>query len=207
LSRAQLGADLLGVVVASTVEGNTLRSNTIARNIEDGIEIKAAANTLVEGNTTERNGAHGIYLANGADGNRLIKNTVATNKGNGIRANGADVLRNSWSENRVFDNAAGSIATTSRANANMRQPRITAVAGKRVTGTAAPGAVVELFSDIGRQARYFEGRTTAGADGSFTFVVSGQAPNIAATATDANGNSSAMSGSPSEFIFLPIVRR
>jgi parallel beta-helix repeat protein len=195
-----------GITVEQGSAGNIITGNTIERNMRDGIEIKAGINTLLEGNTIRGNGAHGVYLTSGAGGARLMKNTIAANRGNGIRANGQDVAKNMWSENSVFDNATGGIVLTGRANGGIRPPMIERIEGKQVSGKAAPGAVVELFSDTGYQARTFEGRVTAQADSRFTLTIAGAGSNISATATDANGNSSALPGNAGS-VYLPLVRR
>jgi len=187
--------------------------NTVARNLDDGIELKSAIGTLVEDNLVEGNYADGVYLASGASGNLVRRNTVKGNWGYGIKANGVDVIGNTWTENAVFDNARGGIVTTSGANNSMPRPLIFQQ-GQVVTGTTTPGAVVEIFSDTERQGRYFEGRTTADANGRFTFIAARpwQAPNLNATATDAQGNSSGFTTNEGEPIganrvYLPIIRR
>jgi parallel beta-helix repeat protein len=209
VTTAAVDPELVGVVLAeSAIVGNQLRSNTVATNADDGMEIKGAINTTVEANVVERNGVHGIYLANGASNNRITRNTISFNQGNGIRANSADTIKNTWSENAVFGNTAGGILVTSDANSGIRPPVITTVQGNRVAGTTVPGAIVELYSDTGYQGRYFEGRTTAQADGRFTFTVLGgwKAPHINATTTDGDGNASAFTFI-GRSVYLPLVVR
>jgi parallel beta-helix repeat protein len=181
----------------------------VTANVTDGIELKGALKSVVEGNKVENNGVHGIYLANGASGNQVKGNTVAGNQGNGIRANGEDVTKNTWSENLVFGNIAGGIQVTSGAQGGIKPPTITGRQGNQVSGKAMPGARVELFSDTGAQGRHFEGHTTAGGDGAFTLTIIGHAPNLSATATDSNGNSSAFSenANTTRMVYLPLTRR
>lgn len=177
--------------LASDVAGNVLVQNTLLHNRAQGIELKSATRSRVEGNIARGNGANGIYLANGAADNLIKQNVAEANAGYGIRANGADVARNTWTENSVFGNGAGGVITTSAANGGIRPPQL-AVSGQTASGTSLPGAVVEIFSDDERQGRYFEGRAIAGADGRFSFTAghTWRGPNINATATDAAGNSS-----------------
>jgi hypothetical protein len=53
---------------------------------------------------------------------------------------------------------------------------------------------VEVFADSAAQGQYYLGRTTAGADGKFSFTSTAWlAPNITAIAFDAQGNISAFS--------------
>jgi hypothetical protein len=64
-----------------------------------------------------------------------------------------------------------------------------------VTGTACANCTVEVFSDSSDEGEVYEGQTTAGGAGDFTFnkgsALAG--PNIMATATDADGNTSEFS--------------
>lgn len=208
-SVAAVDSDLVGAVaVQSTIAGNQIGGNTVASNQDDGVVLKAASNTMVQANTIEGNAGHGIYLASGASDNTIARNTTSGNHGSGIRVNGADAIRNMVSENAVFENAGGGVLVTSGANAGARPPAITAQQNNRVSGTAAPGAAVEIFSDLGWQGRYFEGRTTAQADGTFSLAVPGgwKAPHLNALATDRNGNTSAFANR-SIMLYLPLVLR
>ena len=64
-----------------------------------------------------------------------------------------------------------------------------------VSGMASPGTIVELFVDSGGKGQFFQGSTTAAADGSFTFTMQGSAPgpNVTALIIDAQGNASPFS--------------
>ncbi len=216
-SLATTDPDLLGpwlAAGASEVTGNVVIRNIVARNVNYGIELKSATATQVEDNQVEGNGSSGIYLSSGASGNLVKKNTLKDNWGYGLKANGVDVLQNTWTENLVFDNALGGIVTTSSANNGMQPPTLSPL-GLVVTGTTTPGAVVEIFSDIDRQGQYFEGRTVANAAGVFSFAATQHwhAPNFNATATDTRGNSSGFtynadaSPATAHRAYLPIVRR
>jgi hypothetical protein len=88
------------------------------------------------------------------------------------------------------------------------------VNGPTVTGTTLPGATVEIFSDAGKQGRFFEGRTVASANGSFSFTAARpwRGASVNAVATDTSGNSSGFTFNAGGFvafsrIMLPIVRR
>lgn len=213
-SLAAIAPELLGPpALASEVVDNAIAQNTVARNADDGIELKYASGTRVEANTILANGANGIYLANGASTNTIKANSVKDNQGYGIKANGVDAFRNMWSQNQVSGNGAGGIVTTGGANNGIRPPTLVRQ-GYVITGTATPGAVVEIFSDTGGQGLYFEGSTTARADGSYKFTASRpwRAPNLNATARDADGNTSGFTYNIGRFsasnrVYLPIVRR
>ena len=123
------------------------------------------------------------------------------------------MIGNTWSENGVFGNSVGGIANTSSANGGIKPPTL-AVSGQTVSGTTVPGAVVEIYSDAGKQGRFFEGRVTAGANGVFSFTAAKpwQGPNHNASATDARGNSSGFTYNIGQFVAfwrlqLPLARR
>ncbi len=200
--------------LASALTGNLIKENTITKNADDGIELKGATNTTITKNTISYNDVHGIYLSAyeslGATSNTISENVILGNAGHGIRANGVASLSNVWSKNSVSGNGAGGITNTSSANNGIKPPKLDPVTGTTVTGTAAPGAKIEIFSDPSGQARFFEGTTTAGPDGKFSFTASQpwKGAVVNATATDADGNSSGLAiDNGSRFIYLPIIRR
>ena len=213
-SLADAAPELLGPPeLASAVDGNVITQNTLIHNISAGIELKGAVGTRVEGNLAQLNGFNGIYLSAGTRATLVRQNVAVGNVGHGIRANGADVLFNRWEANSVYANSVGGIAITAGANGGARPPTFS-VQGTTVRGTAAPGATIEIFSDNGQQARFFEGRVTAGSDGTFTFTAGTpwQGPNINALATDTSANSSALTFNVGEFVafahvYLPLARR
>jgi parallel beta-helix repeat protein len=212
---ASADPELLSVpALASALTDNLIQSNTITKNADDGIELKGALNTTITQNTISYNGVHGAYFSDyegqGATGNVTAENTFLGNGGHGIRANGTASLGNVWRANSVSGNGAGGITNTSSANNGIKPPKLGPVVGTTVTGTTVPGARVEIFSDFGNQARFFEGTTTAGADGTFSFTASQawKGTVVNATATDSGGNSSGLAiDKESRIVYLPIVRR
>ncbi|HEX5689832.1 MAG TPA: right-handed parallel beta-helix repeat-containing protein, partial [Roseiflexaceae bacterium] len=196
---------------ASAVAGNIITGNTIADNADDGIELKNAINTAIRSNTVRANRASGIYIAVGSHGSLIENNSITRNLEYGIKANGSDVAENTWSANSIFANGLGGIVATGGANGGIAPPKITGRQGLQVSGTATPGTLVRIFSDMAQQGQFYEGSTTAGADGSFSFSVASawHAPNLNATATDAAGNSSAFTYNSRTILprlYLPVVR-
>ncbi len=180
-----------GIAVELGSDGNTLEDNTIAASQAHGVVISGAARTLVTGNRIAGSGGHGVYLRAGASDSRVAGNSIAGSAGSGIRASGADVARNRWSENLIAGSGAAPIAVTAGANGGIRPPAIVALAEGRVSGAAAPGSVVELFS-LGLDGEPgYAGQARAGADGAFAAAVAPDAAAVLAVATDAAGNSSA----------------
>src|SRR5204863_296553 len=134
-------------VVASnsnTVRGNRFIGNLQGITLEQGSAGNLLQNNLIDGSGLYGiyliDGADGIYLANGATNSMITHNTLASNIGYGIRANGADVIGNTWIENSVFGNSIGGITNTSSANGGIRPPTL-AVSGQTVSGTTVPGAM------------------------------------------------------------------
>ncbi|MDQ3248454.1 MAG: right-handed parallel beta-helix repeat-containing protein [Chloroflexota bacterium] len=183
--------------IAALVD-NQIISNTLAGNGDSGLDLRNATQTLVQDNMIENNSTQGIYLSNGASQNSFVRNVIRTNKTHGIRANGTLTLGNLWSENQIYANLPIGILLSSGANQNLPAPQVLTIAGNVVSGLATPGVTVELFSDQGAQGQFFEGRTTAADNGSFsvTLAGNGQATNLTAIAIDGLGNASAFSTPP-----------
>ena len=195
---------------ASDIASNLIMTNTISRNLNQGIDLKNATGTHVVGNIVQANGMNGISLAAGTQTTLVQQNVFSGNQGYGIRADGTDVDANTWTENQVFANSAGGIATTDGANGDVAAPKLTRE-GNTITGTTLPGATVELFSDTAAQARTFDLRLTADSTGAFQASRLWRGANVTATTTDAKGNSSALAvsqsrvGAPDAQIFLPLL--
>ena len=62
-----------------------------------------------------------------------------------------------------------------------------------VRGRACAGCTVDLYSDDEDEGQTYEGSTVAGSDGAFEAKVKPGGPNVTATATDAQGNTSPFS--------------
>ncbi len=224
-SAATQSSEDVGTVVAqAAVTGNTFTSNTTTNNASNGFDLKGVVGARVESNTSSNNQLHGFYIDNLTDrsgaefaastDNLLIRNISHSNGGNGVRVNEASSIGNTLTENQIYNNIMGGIATTKLANGGIKPPVITTAQGSQVAGQATPGVIIEIFSDTGTQGRYFEGRTTADDAGNFTFTKSGsfQATNINATATDANGNTSSFGIDvpfvPTQYrIFMPVITK
>jgi parallel beta-helix repeat protein len=190
------------------VRNNTLAQNTLSRNREHGVDMRNTQDNRLEANVIESNGAHGVYMARSTTGNMLVQNRIVGNTRHGIRANGADTFNNQWSENLVSENRQGGIVLTEGAQRGMRPPFF--VRQENVLrGFAAPGTVIEVYSDLGRQGQFFEGRTTATADGTFTFTFeqAPRGPNLNLVATMQANSTSFNADTGPVRVFLPVVSR
>jgi hypothetical protein len=213
----------IGDSVAETIiAGNTFLGIASGRPILGGgsLDLEGASRTFI-GGTTEafRNringGGSGISMHSGVDHTFILGNSVgnadrasmtnvtgidargseftfiqgneiANNSGKGVIAG---VMSTRIRRNALYGNRNGAIVSTTP------PPLITSVTSTVVSGTACAHCAVEIFSDDESQARFYEGAANADAGGRFTFTkgVTVRGPNITATATDTQGNTSALS--------------
>jgi len=153
----------------------------------DGIVVQAD-NCSIQGLTIQSFPGSGISVAAGATRTLVASNTLALNDGYGVTVATCD--GNTLKANAIYGNAAGGIQ-----GGCLAAPQVISVtigADETVTGTTAPNARVEFFSDDEGQGRIYEGFTTADAGGVFTYTQAGGfvGPNLTATATDASGDTS-----------------
>jgi parallel beta-helix repeat protein len=195
-----------GVSVEAGSDGALIENNSITESRSHGIVLRQSAGAAVSANSVARSGGHGVYLLDGASDSRVVGNRIDASASSGIRASGAEAVRNSWSENLIARSGALPIAVTGGANGGIGPPTIVAFEGGLVSGVAAPGAQVELFS-VGRDgAPAFVGRAAAAADGSYSLAVDPLAHEVMLVATDGAGNSSASAmGTGRFFISLSLI--
>jgi len=197
---------------------NVITANLVISNGANGIDLRSATGTLVQGNLAEQNKGDGVYLKDSTQ-TALSENTLRNNTGYGLEVNGPNTTQNTWLRNEIYGNGLGVIVATGGATLSSPPQGLT-VNGLTLTGTAAPSAAVEIFADPGTQAQYYVGRTTAGADGSFTFVAtSWPASNITAINANASPLSAPATASvvvtptppvtptPGVKLYLPTVRK
>lgn len=124
-------------------------------------------------------------------------NLIARNFGPGVRVVGAATVANTVRRNRITANAGGGISLEGGANGNLAAPILTSVEDGTVRGLAAAGAVVEIYSDPGREGAWFEVETRADAAGWFRtkLPAAPRGQNLNALALDAAGNTSPFGGS------------
>jgi len=90
-----------------------------------------------------------------------------------------------------WHDAGQGIENESGGNTELAPPVITGFGS--VMGTACPNCTVDVYSDDEDEGRVYEGSTTADGTGNWTFGGSPQGPNVTATATAADGNTSEFS--------------
>jgi hypothetical protein len=136
----------------------------------------------------------GIWAGSGPGDNIIQGNTIAGNQGVGGRSAFGD--RSTFRRNSIYNTRGGGLELDCVDAAHcVAAPVLTGVVATNVSGTACPNCEVEVFSDAGSQGRYFEVSGIANAQSAFSIVLSNplRGPNVTATATDTDGNTSGFS--------------
>ncbi|HID87432.1 MAG TPA: CSLREA domain-containing protein, partial [Anaerolineae bacterium] len=234
---AALGNRCSGISI-SGVQGGPGSSNNViggsspqARNLISsngcvGVAIGPTGNNRVQGNyvgsdvtgtATLPNNTDGIYIFNVSNDNLVggtgegQANLIAFNGGDGVEVSGGyGAKHNTITRNRIHSNTGKGIALPSGGNEGLAAPVITTASTTQVSGTACANCVIEVFSDAADEGAVYEGATTADASGNWTFTKPGglTGPNVTATATDGDGNTSEFSAPVSVSwakIYLPLI--
>ncbi len=139
----------------------------------------------------------GVSVHAGAGPNTIGPgNIIAHNEGSGVRVHGSDSWGNTITANSIYSNGGVGIQNLAGANTDVAPPIITYVGTRIVRGTAPAGSSVEIFSDRADQGQIFEGTVTVDNQGNFSFQIPlGRfaGPNLTASATDTEGNTSRFS--------------
>jgi hypothetical protein len=148
-----------------------------------------------DGNTVIPNDEGGARLQDIAYRDTLCDNQIIGNTGWGVELKGPQARKITLSQNSITLNESGGILLTDGANEGVAPPIIeTADPGTgRVFGYASPLNIVELFEDAGNQGKTFLGQVNADAGGTWEWTGGFSGPNVTATATDAEGNTTAFS--------------
>jgi parallel beta-helix repeat protein len=120
-------------------------------------------------------------------------NIIAHNGSSGILITGTDSFGNTITQNNIYDNWFG-IRLLDGGNTMLDHPLIDGfeVAAGTVIGSGCANCIIEIFSTSGIEGDVYEGQTKANSMGTFTYDhgTSFTGPYLAATATDADGNTS-----------------
>lgn len=170
---------------------NQILSNTVSSNLENGIDLRTAEETLIVGNVIIENRGDGIYLKDGTTGTAIIKNVIAYNDGYGIELNGITTQHNYWSQNQIYGNGRGGISAGGGALLPA-QPILQDLTTNTLSGTATSDTTVEFYADLGNQGQYYLGSTAVDAEQQFSFTYEGiwPAPNLFAVAIYGDGSAS-----------------
>jgi parallel beta-helix repeat protein len=178
--------------------------NVISGNPYSGIKVGATADyTFIGGNYIGTDASGQVALGNvWSSGIEISQGTHIFVQGNLIahHRHGAGITvsgynGNTLRQNLIYDNEGGGIVLQNGGNNGASPPVITSFSATGVSGTACPGCEVEIFIDIEDEGQVYEGSTIANASGAFAFSKGSPltGPNITATATDSNGNTSEFS--------------
>jgi len=195
-----------GVYIADGAQQNTISDNVISGNSSYGVLIVDGSNqTIVSGNfigtnatgdAALPNGDSGVHIAYGADNNTIgglgltTANRIAFNNRDGVSVT-EDATGNAIRRNSIHSNGGKGIDLTNGGNNELTPPVITGF--DPVRGTACPDCAIDVFYDDEDEGRVYEGSTTASGGGNWSFAGSLEGPNVTATATDADGNTSEFS--------------
>ncbi len=190
-------------------QGNLVANNCI------GIDLPGTnSNNLLSGNLigTDLDGTNpnyyggnndGIVMDGGANHNIIgPDNIIAYNYAVGIvvgfwHEDDHTTRHNTITANSIYQNGEKEILVQSAANGNIEPPVIISanLDGGTVRGTAAPGCKIELFSTSSTGGEIYEGFVETDENGRFIFSKGSPlwGPNITATATDPDGNTSEFS--------------
>jgi parallel beta-helix repeat protein len=138
------------------------------------------------------NRGNGISM-DGGEHNIIQGNRIAFNEEAGVKVGVSP--HNTIRRNEIHSNTGKGIMLAAGGNVGLAAPVIYSATAGNVVGNACPGCTVEVFSDADDEGRIYEGTTLADPTGHWQLVtvhlLSG--PNITATATDPDGNTSEFS--------------
>jgi hypothetical protein len=195
-----------GITVNMDAESTFIQANLISGNVGSGVHIQSGEGNRLRGNLIGTAADGSAPLGNRNDGVKVEGaansiggplprdgNVVAHNAGRGVAVIGR--AANLIAGNSIYANGAG-IQLVAGGNNELRAPVVSSVSIESVSGHACSGCKVEIFSDSEAEGRLFEGSVAADGSGVFTFTrASGYltGPNVTATASDSEGNTSAFS--------------
>jgi parallel beta-helix repeat protein len=197
--------------------GNTIVASSwtgvaIVNSDQNTVMLNAIGTDATGTATNLGNGYYGVHV--GGNNNTVgPSNTIAHNGSDGIRVDGSVVttLGNRITQNAIFSNGGKGIELVSGGNSELSAPIISQVSCHQVEGSACAGCTVEIFSDAADEGRVYKGATTAHSTlQTFSWSGSMIGPNVTATATDGQGNTSEFSApgtSACHRVMLPLVLR
>ena len=179
--------------------------NVISGNNNFGVSLSGdgVSQNVVKGNfiglTADSSGAlgngwYGVYLEDGASSNIIgPANIIAYNNRDGVYITGNTTLKNTITENAIYQNGEDGIKLANGGNNQLEPPLFAGRDGAEISFTTLPNAKVEVFSDNGDEGAFYEGELVADGDGVATWSGHPAGMNITTTVTDADGNTSPFS--------------
>jgi hypothetical protein len=204
-------ANRYGVAISRAAQNNTVGGTGQGeRNVISGngggvlIRHSETSGNVVMGNYmgTDSTGsqplpnAYAVWIVDGAQNN--VVGGPGSGEGNLLAENGAGVVvedaqttGNTVRGNSIYSNTRWGIHNLNGGNAELEPPALTGTSP--VAGSACPGCTVDIYSDSEDEGKVYEGSTIADGEANFTFDGSPSGPNVTATATDGDGNTSEFS--------------
>lgn len=193
----------VGIEIARGSDGNVIAENTVSGNLGFGIDIAQSFRNLIGMNRIGTNDSFAAGFGNGDIGvliwfgacRNVIGNNFIANNYSGVVIGDSTCHENKISYNSISRHTAKGIDNGYGGNRGIVPPVMTGISSDRVYGTAGPNQVIEVFADDADEGRILVGSDTAGASGDFSVAVAVplQLPNLTATATDEDGNTSEFS--------------
>ena len=183
-------------------QGNLTSSGDIGIGLwGDGTSFNTVTGNLIGTDTSgadaRGNSSSGIYISEGACHNTIGPYNIVAYNQDGITIRDSNSLGNTVTRNSIYDNEHQGIDVFEGANIELSTPLIIDfdLAAGTVAGTACANCTIEIFSDSSNEGEVYEGQTTASGTGVFAFDkgASFTGAHLAATATDADGNTSEFS--------------
>lgn len=198
-----VGRNRMGINLGAEASYNTVTGNLVGTDVTGTDELGNGARDLY----TE---AGAIWINVQANNNTIgPDNIIAFNSGHGIAIINDTAVCNTITQNSIYDNGGEGIHLWDRGNIELPAPTIIDfdLAAGTVSGSAGANCIIEIFSDSSNEGRVYEGQTTTDSSGFFTFSkgASFAGPNLTATVTDADGNTSGFSRCTSETYIDRIV--
>lgn len=209
-----IGADATGTMAIGNEWGitcwNDSRYHLISENLImgnrynginwDGCDYSTITENYIGVNTDGQalgHGDNGISLFNNAHHNFIGPgNVIAYNTGRGIGNWDAGNLYNTFTQNSIYSNGSMGIDNGNGGNTELSPPVISSVTTDTVEGIAPLAhIIVEIFSDDTDEGRHYEGHILTDETGFFVFTKPNgfEGPNLTATVTDGDGNTSEFS--------------
>jgi hypothetical protein len=186
-----------------------LAGNLIADNGNAGVILGSVHNNSVESNFIIGNTSDGVTVTDAAD-NLILANEIAYNTQRGVFVKESTATGNAILANSIHHNGYQGIDLLLGGNAELAAPTITIASTSGASGTGCAGCTIHLFSDTADEGEIYEGFATADLSGNWSYSGPLGGPQVTATNTDADSNTSEFSAPfaiPTYRLFLPIVMR
>jgi titin len=182
-------------------EGNVISGNRTAILLSDS----ETTGNVIFGNFLGMDADHkeklpndrGIWLSEGTHHNTIggtgsgEGNVIAASRGEGVFVEHSQTVANPIRGNAIYSSVRAGMQIEDGASGGLQPPTISGA--DPLTGTTCGACTIDIFSDSDGQGRFYEGSAVADSDGRVTFDGDLRGPNVTATATDSEGNTSAFS--------------